>query len=212
MLKLTVVQSIKLVKISRIPISFSRLLLFCFYSQRQIRHHPPKLVRNSKSLNRCFLTLVFSTDDIPIQVTKDEQNPDGKVNLVSISEEHESMDLTRSSMRQSKDGRKLPSFPSLGKKPKDKEGKSKNGYVTATEKERKLSTQSMAKDVKFNDQGEIDGGVIRKKNTIVESNVITGDSVTSLLDSGETLENVNLDALNLKDSETLPSSMQVSSV
>lgn len=50
-------------------------------------------------------SFLLSSDDIPIQVIKDETTGEGKGNLVSITEEQESTETTNrvGSMRQSKD-------------------------------------------------------------------------------------------------------------
>lgn len=161
---------------------------------------------------------------------KEDQAADGKGGLVSITEEEVAEPTRTGSVRQSKDPRKLAAFAAgLGKKLKDKdkdkdkdkekEKSSKNGYLTPNEKDKKAGSQSGTKDGKLSRgetielDGSTNGNIIRKKNTIVESNATTGDPVTSLIESGDTLENLNLDAsLSHKESESLGSSMQVSSV
>lgn len=93
----------------------------------------------------------FFSDDIPIQVAKDEAAGEGKPNLVSITEEQESgQDPSRGgSIRQSreiKDRAKMSNFV-LGKKPRDKDGKSsKNGYVSGEKEGKKSNSQAGTKD------------------------------------------------------------------
>lgn len=52
----------------------------------------------------CIKYFLLPSDDIPIQVLKDDTTGEGKGNLVSITEEQESTEPNRvGSMRQSKD-------------------------------------------------------------------------------------------------------------
>lgn len=180
----------------------------------------------------------LSSDDIPIQIIKDETTGEGKSNLVSITEEQESTEPSRvGSVRQSKDQKtasKITNFPVLGKKPKEKEGKiTKNVHVTSSEKEKKLGSQMTSKEnikgslsMLNNDQqvemdGNVNGCAIRKKNNSIENNAIIIDSNVALIDSerlplssdvtdGNNMEN----SINLRHNETesMASSIQVSSV
>lgn len=178
------------------------------------------------------------SDDIPIQVVKDETTGEGKGNLVSIMEEPESIEPNRiGSMRQSKDQKtasKITNFPVLGKKPKEKEGKvTKNTHVASSEKDKKLGFQATSKEsikaslamLNNEQQAEIDtnvnGCAIRKKNN-VENNAIIIDPNVALIDSerlalssdvtdGNNMENsINLRAHN--ETESMGSSIQISSV
>lgn len=176
------------------------------------------------------------SDDIPIQVVKDEITGEGKGNLVSIMEEPESTEPNRiGSMRQSKDQKtasKITNFPVLGKKPKEKEGKvMKNTHVSSSEKEKKIGSQATSKEsikgslsmLNNEQQTEIDanGCAIRKKNN-VENNTIIIDPNVALIDSerlalssdvtdGNNMENsINLRAHN--ETESMGSSIQISSV
>lgn len=178
------------------------------------------------------------SDDIPIQVVKDEITGEGKSNLVSITEEQETTEPSRvGSMRQSKDQKtasKITNFPVLGKKPKEKESKmTKNAHV-ASEKEKKLSSQATSREnvkgslsMLNNDQTDVDGNIngcaIRKKNSSVENNTMIIDPNVTLIDSerlaslggdvndGGNIENsMNLRAHN--ETESMGSSIQVSSV
>lgn len=140
----------------------------------------------------------MSSDDIPIQVIKDDITGEGKSNLVSIMEEPESTEPNRiGSMRQSKDQKtasKIASFPVLGKKPKEKEGKiAKNVHVTSSEKEKKLGSQTSKESIKGSlsilnseqqaeNDGNVNGCAIRKKNN-VENNTIIIDPNVALIDS-----------------------------
>lgn len=180
----------------------------------------------------------MSSDDIPIQVVKDETTGEGKGNLVSIMEEPESAEPNRiGSMRQSKDQKtasKIANFPVLGKKPKEKEGKvAKNAHIASSEKEKKLSSQATSKEnvkgslsmLNSEQQAEIDANVngcaIRKKNN-VENNTIIIDPNVALIESerlalssdvtdGSNMENsINLRAHN--ETESIGSSIQISSV
>lgn len=177
------------------------------------------------------------SDDIPIQIIKDETTGEGKSNLVSITEEQESTEPSRvGSARQSKDQKtasKITNFPVLGKKPKEKEGKiTKNVHVTSSEKEKKLGSQTTSKEnikgslsMLNNDQqvemdGNVNGCAIRKKNNSIENNAIIIDSNVALIDSerlplssdvtdGNNMEN----SINLRHNETESmASIQVSSV
>jgi len=179
----------------------------------------------------------LSSDDIPIQVIKDDTTGEGKNNLVSIMEEPESTEPNRiGSMRQSKDQKtasKITNFPVLGKKPKEKEGKiTKNAHI-GFEKEKKLGSQATSKEnikgslsmLNSEQQTEIDGNIngcaIRKKNN-VENNTIIIDPNVALIDSerlalssdvtdGNNMENsINLRAHN--ETESIGSSIQISSV
>lgn len=175
------------------------------------------------------------SDDIPIQVVKDETTGEGKSNLVSIMEEPEATEPNRiGSIRQSKDQKtasKITNFPVLGKKPKEKEGKiTKNA---SSEKEKKLSSQATSKEsikgslsmLNSEQQAEIDANIngcaIRKKNN-VENNTIIIDPNVALIDGerlalssdvtdGSNMENsINLRAHN--ETESMASSIQISSV
>lgn len=174
------------------------------------------------------------SDDIPIQVVKDETTGEGKSNLVSIMEESEATEPNRiGSMRQSKDQKtasKITNFPVLGKKPKEKEGKlTKNA---SSEKEKKLGSQASKESIKGSlsmlnseQQAEIDANVngctVRKKNN-VENNTIIIDPNVALIDAerlalssdvtdGSNMENsINLRAHN--ETESMASSIQISSV
>ncbi|TGZ58059.1 Uncharacterized protein DBV15_10371 [Temnothorax longispinosus] len=188
------------------------------------------------STRHIYLPAPRISNDIPIQVVKDETTGEGKGNLVSIMEEPESTEPNRiGSMRQSKDQKtasKITNFPVLGKKPKEKEGKvTKNAHVASSEKEKKLGSQATSKEsikgsmLNSEQQAEIDGNVngcaIRKKNNI-ENNSIIIDPNVALIDGerlalssdvtdGSNMENsINLRAHN--ETESLGSSIQISSV
>lgn len=191
----------------------------------------------------CFLfkilrNLFFCADDIPIQTVKDDSGGEGKGNLVSITEEQEIGDTSRAgSMRQVKDSKsssKIPNFPGLGKKPKDRDGKSsKNGYVTNNDKDKKIGSQITSKEnikgsrsMLNNDSSDVDGSVngssIKKRNSSVESNPNISDSSGAALEADrlikvtEVTETINsetpLTLRNLSDVEALNNSVQVSSV
>ncbi|XP_043678493.1 hyccin isoform X1 [Vespula pensylvanica] len=177
-------------------------------------------------------------DDIPIQVVKEDSSGEGKGNLVSITEEQESMEPNRTgSMRQTKDQKassKMTNFPVLGKKPKERDGKvTKNPHNTISDKEKRLGSQNTSKEnikgsssMLNSEQSEVDininGCMNRKKNNSVENNSFGTESVT-LMDgerlglSGDTGDNnINIEtSINLRahnESESLTSSIQVSSV
>lgn len=194
-----------------------------------------------------FFTLIYAavlhksfflpSDDIPIQIIKDDATGEGKSNLVSITEEQESIEPNRvGSMRQSKDQKtasKITNFPVLGKKPKEKEGKIMKNVHMTSEKEKKIGSQTTSKEnikgslsMLNNDQqveidGNINGCAIRKKNNSIE-NAIIMDSNVALIDSerlamgtdvtdGNNMENsINLRPHN--ETESMASSIQVSSV
>lgn len=179
------------------------------------------------------------SDDIPIQIVKDDTIGEGKSNLVSITEEQESTEPNRiGSMRQSKDQKtasKITNFPVLGKKPKEKEGKiMKNAHIGLSEKEKKLGSQTTSKEnikgslsmlSNSEQQAEVDGNIngcaIRKKNNSVENNTIIIDSNVALIENerlalnsdvtDSSMENsINLRAHN--ETESMASSIQISSV
>ncbi|KAI4485976.1 hypothetical protein M0804_006465 [Polistes exclamans] len=179
-----------------------------------------------------------SENDIPIQVVKEDSGGEGKGNLVSITEEQESIEPNRAgSMRQGKDQKissKMTNFPVLGKKPKERDGKTaKNPLNAICDKEKRLGSQNTSKEnikgsssMLNSEQSEVDisinGCMNRKKNNSVENNSFGTDSVT-LMDgerlglSGDTGDNnINIEApINLRahnESESLTSSIQVSSV
>lgn len=120
-------------------------------------------------------------------------------------------------MRQSKDQKtasKITNFPVLGKKPREKDGKiTKNAHVSASEKEKKLGSQTTSKE-------SIKGSssMLNSESTEIDGN---RDSNVSLIE-GERLvlssdiDNTNLEApINLRthnETEPLTSSIQVSSV
>lgn len=158
--------------------------------------------------------------------------------MVSITEEQESMEPNRTgSMRQTKDQKassKMTNFPVLGKKPKERDGKTaKNPHNAISDKEKRLGSQNTSKEnikgsssMLNSEQSEVDininGCMNRKKNNSVENNSFGTESVT-LMDgerlglSGDTGDNnVNIEAsINLRahnESESLTSSIQVSSV
>jgi len=186
-----------------------------------------------------YKNFLLPSDDIPIQVVKDDTIGEGKSNLVSITEEQESTEPNRiGSMRQSKDQKtasKITNFPVLGKKPKEKEGKiMKNTHVALSEKEKKLGSQTTSKEnikgslsmlSNSEQQAEVDGNIngcaIRKKNNSVENNTIIIDSNVALIENerlalnndvtDSSMENsINLRAHN--ETESMASSIQVSSV
>lgn len=186
-----------------------------------------------------YKNFLLPSDDIPIQVVKDDTIGEGKSNLVSITEEQESTEPNRiGSMRQSKDQKtasKITNFPVLGKKPKEKEGKiMKNTHVALSEKEKKLGSQTTSKEnikgslsmlSNSEQQAEVDGNIngcaIRKKNNSVENNTIIIDSNIALIENDRlalnndvtdsSMENsINLRAHN--ETESMASSIQVSSV
>ncbi|KAF7385716.1 hypothetical protein HZH66_011558 [Vespula vulgaris] len=173
-------------------------------------------------------------DDIPIQVVKEDSSGEGKGNLVSITEEQESMEPNRAgSMRQTKDQKassKMTNFPVLGKKPKERDGKvTKNPHNTISDKEKRLGSQNTSKEnikgsssMLNSEQSEVDininGCMNRKKNNSVENNSFGTESVT-LMDgerlglSGDTGDNnINIEtSINLRahnESESLTSSIQ----
>lgn len=185
-----------------------------------------------------YKNFLLPSDDIPIQVIKDETIGEGKSNLVSITEEQESTEPNRfGSMRQSKDQKtasKITNFQVLGKKPKEKEGKiMKNTHVVLSEKEKKLGSQTTSKEnikgslsmLNSEQQAEVDGNIngcaIRKKNNSVENNTIIIDSNVGLIENerlalgsdvteGSMENSINLRAHN--ETESMASSIQVSSV
>lgn len=176
-------------------------------------------------INICFMFFYFS-DDIPI-VEKEEGAVDGKANLVSITEEHETADPARvGSIRQSRDsktGSKITNF-SLTKKPKEKDGKtSKNGYVGANEKESKKSTtsQTVTKDnikgskaMLNSDENDTNTGInLNKKRNDSETNSIIDCERHLSTDGNDTIELDNPGVVNRhQDQEQIVSSVQVSSV
>lgn len=205
------------------------------------------IVNSNLTVKLCLLTIqktilyknfLLPSDDIPIQVIKDDTIGEGKSNLVSISEEQESTEPNRiGSMRQSKDQKtasKITNFPVLGKKPKDKEGKvPKSIHVVLSEKEKKLGSQTTSKEnikgslsmLNSEQQAEVDGNIngcaIRKKNNSVENNTIIIDSNVALIENerlalgsdvteGNMENSINLRAHN--ETESIASSIQVSSV
>ncbi|XP_076286576.1 PI4KA lipid kinase complex subunit hyccin isoform X1 [Lasioglossum baleicum] len=192
-------------------------------------------VSKSMITNASFRTKKLP-DDIPIQVTKEDSGGEGKSNLVSISEEDTAESNRVGSMRQSKDQKtasKIASFPGLGKKPKEKDGKlAKNAHVNVIDKEKKLGSQTTSKEsikgsssMLNSEPTELDGNVngcsIRKKNTSVENNSVTVDANVSLIDAerhalGGDIDNINKETtINLRthnETESLTTSIQVSSV
>ena len=131
-------------------------------------------------------------DDIPIQVAKDDAAGEGKANLVSITEEQENTtDPHRAgSVRQSrelKDRSKITNF-SLGKKPREKDGKSsKNGYVSGDKENKKTANQSVTKEnvkgsrsVLNNDQTDVNEGAIN--GTGIKKKITTENSLTTTND------------------------------
>lgn len=185
-----------------------------------------------------YKNFLLPSDDIPIQVVKDDTIGEGKSNLVSITEEQESTEPNRiGSMRQSKDQKtasKITNFPVLGKKPKEKEGKiMKNTHVSLSEKEKKLGSQTTSKEnikgslsmlSNSEQQAEVDGNIngcaIRKKNNSVENTIIIDSNVALIENERLALNNdvtdssmensINLRAHN--ETESMASSIQVSSV
>ncbi|XP_043274324.1 hyccin [Venturia canescens] len=157
-------------------------------------------VSKSMITNASFRTKKLP-DDIPIQVVKDEAAGEGKPNLVSITEEQEgAQDPSRGgSIRQSreiKDRAKMANFV-LGKKPRDKDGKSsKNGYVSGEKEGKKSNAQTGTKDnVKAsrsmlnNDQTDgtnemtLNGTGMKKK--LNDSMVNSSTSETSVMNHGD---------------------------
>ncbi|XP_057321122.1 hyccin isoform X2 [Microplitis mediator] len=144
-------------------------------------------------------------DDIPI-VAKEDVGTD-KANLVSISEEQDSTEPSRvGSLRQGKDTKgssKITNF-SLTKKPREKDGKSKNGYV---EKEKKLGQ----KDLKTRGlDGEEANGSIKKKN---DSIISDGNSSYTDVGLSNDLADLELEnSVNMRVHDPDGSSVQVSSV
>lgn len=155
---------------------------------------------------------------------------------MSITEE-EAIEPNRiGSMRQSKDQKtvlKITNFPVLGKKPREKDGKvTKNAHVSASEKEKKLGSQTTSKEsikgsssMLNSESTEIDGNIsgclIRKKNSNIENNSVTVDNNISLIDDerhvlGGDIDNTNMEtSITLRthnETESLTSSIQVSSV
>lgn len=188
-----------------------------------------------------YKNFLLSSDDIPIQVVKDETIGEGKSNLVSITEEQESkIEPSRiGSMRQSKDQKtasKITNFPVLGKKPKEKEGKvTKNIHVVLSEKEKKLGSQTTSKEnikgslsmLTNEQQAEVDGNIngcaMRKKNNSIENNTIIIDSNLALIENERLASHLSSDvtdgsmenSINLRshnETESIASSIQVSSV
>lgn len=170
---------------------------------------------------------------------------EGKANLVSITEEQESsVDPNRTgSVRQSreiKDRSKITNF-SLGKKPRDKDGKvAKNGYVTGEKDSKKSSAQTggTKENVKGsrsminNDQadtgdGAMNGTGIKKKisadNGLASNNEMSVISLTdsesqrhSVITGDGTIDGVELEtSVSLRshnEPDSIGSSVQVSSV
>lgn len=194
-------------------------------------------VSKSMITNASFRTKKLP-DDIPIQTVKDDSGGEGKGNLVSITEEQETGDTSRAgSLRQPRDSKgtsKIPNFPGLGKKPKDKDGKSaKNGYVTNVDKDKKVGSQTSSKEnirgsrsMLNNDAQEVEASVngssTRKKNSSLENSSSVSDSSVALIEAermitvSESTENTNSETMiglrNLSESESLNNSVQVSSV
>lgn len=144
-------------------------------------------------------------DDIPI-VAKEDVGTD-KANLVSISEEQDTTEPSRvGSLRQGKDTKgssKITNF-SLTKKPREKDGKPKNGYV---EKEKKLGQ----KDFKTRGlDGEEANGSVKKKN---DSIISDGNSSYTDVGLSNDLADLELEnSVNMRVHDPDGSSVQVSSV
>lgn len=181
------------------------------------------------------MTQSFFSDDIPIQVTKDEAGTENKSNLKSITEDQEVTESNRAgSIRQTKEtkvGSKITNFSGLVKKPKEKDGKGPKN-VAGNEKEKKFGTQGILKDstkgsrsILNADQEETDATVngTRKKIVIGESNLIGVDINSSLIEnerlaaSSEGADGINLESSvslsrTYNDTESGALSMQVSTV
>ena len=138
------------------------------------------------------------------------------------------------SLRQSKEtkvGSKITNFSGLGKKPKEKEGKTQKN-VSGSEKEKKFGIQGTVKEntrgsrpILNSEPGDTEPGVngTKKKMLIGENNSSVVDTNTSMVDSerlaasGEGSDIINLDSsVNImrtyNDPESGASSIQVSTV